>query len=297
VTTPATLAADPVLAALEAAPFALTRPAEQRLPFVFAVPHAGRTYPPSFVAASALSPLALRRSEDAYVDELFESVAALGCPLIAALFPRAYVDANRAPVELDPAMFDGVLALPVEAGGPRVAAGLGVIPRVVRDGMPIYRGKLAPADAERRLEHLYRPYHAALAALIDETVRYFGCAVVVDCHSMPSRPAVPEIVIGDCHGAAAGSLLVHHVADAFAAAGFATARNAPYAGGYTTHRHGRREAGVQALQIEINRALYLDEDRIAKGPGFAGIKGRIASVLRQIARFDIAALRRPLAAE
>jgi N-formylglutamate amidohydrolase len=184
-------ATDPILAQLEAEPVRLLRPAEQRLPFVFVSPHSGRLYPPGFIATSQLTPKTLRRSEDAYVDELFEAVTDLGCPFLAATFPRAYVDANRAASELDPDMFDAPLTVAVALPGARVNAGLGVIPRVVRDGVDIYRGKLSAAEAENRLSRLYRPYHAALAALVDETWRRFGCAVVVDCHSMPSVPAVP----------------------------------------------------------------------------------------------------------
>ncbi|GAA0577713.1 N-formylglutamate amidohydrolase [Rhizomicrobium electricum] len=289
---------DPVLAALEAGPFCLIRPDEQRLPFVFASPHSGRTYPESFIARSSLSALALRRSEDAYVDELFDCVAGFGCPLIAARFPRAYVDANRAPGELDADMFAGPLSLPMETPGPRVHAGLGVIPRVVRDGVEIYRARLPTEEAEWRLERLYRPYHTALAALVEQTLARFGCAVVIDCHSMPSMPAVPELVFGDCHGTSATAALTRHVERAFASQGFATARNAPYAGGFTTHLYARRETGVHALQIELNRALYLDEEQIEKTASFAGIKGRLTGALRQVLNFDIAQLRpRRLAAE
>lgn len=277
----------------------LLRPAEQRLPFVFASPHSGRLYPPDFIAQSRLTPEALRRSEDAYVDELFEAVTDFGCPFLAAEFPRAYVDTNRAASELDPAMFDAPLAVAVAVPGARVNAGLGVIPRVVRDGVDIYRGKLGATEAENRLNLLYRPYHAALAALVDETWRRFGCAVVVDCHSMPSVPAVPEIVFGDCHGTAISPQLMRHVERAFALQGFATARNAPYAGGYTTHLYARRQIGVHALQIEVNRALYLDEERIAKTSGFAGVKGRLIAALQRVLEFDLAHLhpRRPAAAE
>lgn len=289
---------DPILAALEAGPVCLIRPGEQRLPFVFATPHSGRTYPESFVAASPLSALALRRSEDAYVDELFACVTGFGCPLLAAQFPRAYVDANRAAGELDTEMFSGPLTVAVDPAGPRVHAGLGVIPRVVRDGVEIYRDKLRPQDAEWRLMRLYRPYHATLATLVEETLARFGCAVVIDCHSMPSIPAVAEMVFGDCHGTSVSSALMRHVERAFAGQGFATARNAPYAGGFTTHLYARREAGIHALQIELNRALYLDEERVAKTASFAGIKGRLASALRQVLSFDVAQLRpRRLAAE
>lgn len=290
---------DPVLARLEKSPVRLVRPPVQRLPFVFASPHSGRTYPQDFVTASALSPLALRRSEDAYVDELFGAVVEFGCPFVTAEFPRAYVDVNRAPGELDPDMFDAPLEVAVETPGPRVQAGLGVIPRVVRDGIGIYRGRLDPGEAERRLALLYRPYHAALATLVEETWQRFGCVVVIDCHSMPSIPAVPEMVFGDCHGTAATPALIRHVERAFSAQGFATARNAPYAGGYTTHLYARRDVGVHALQIEINRALYLDEEAVTKAARFAGIKGRITAALRQLLAIDTTQLRpsRPEAAE
>ena len=293
------LPSDPVLAQLEASPVRLVRPDEQRLPFIFASPHSGRLYPPDFVASSGLSPVALRRSEDAYVDELFKAVTGLGCPLLAAEFPRAYIDANRAAGELDPAMFSAPLRVAVDTPSPRVQAGLGVIPRVVRDGVDIYRGKLAPLEAEARLGRLYRPYHAALTELVSETWEQFGCAVVVDCHSMQSVPAVPEIVFGDCHGTAASPLLIRHAERAFAAQGFITARNAPYAGGYTTRRYAQREGGVHALQIEINRALYLDEVEVAKTGRFAAIQGRISAALRQLVEFDLLLLRprRPMAAE
>src|SRR5579872_5862927 len=229
---------DAALALLFAEPFRLTRPARQTLPFIFASPHSGRTYPGSLLAGSRLDPVALRRSEDAFVDELFGAVTNLGAPLIAARFPRAYCDANRAPGELDAAMFTGPLAVEVDAPTPRVAAGLGMIPRIVRDGAEIYVRKLAPADADLRLRFLYRPYHAALAALAAETIAQFGVAIVVDCHSMPSALSVPDIVLGDRFGAAAPALLTGWAEDAFAQAGFSTTRNTPYAGGYTTMLYG-----------------------------------------------------------
>lgn len=290
---------DAVLAALEARPYRVVRPSRQTSPFVFASPHSGRQYPPSFVAASRLSPNILRRSEDAYVDELFDAVARLGAPMIAAQFPRAYVDVNRAPGELDPQMFDAALAVAVDAPSPRVAAGLGVIPRVVREGADIYRGKLDPADAATRLARLYRPYHAALAQLVEETFEQFGCAVVVDCHSMPSQPAAPMIVLGDCYGASAAPALLCRAERAFAGCGFSVARNTPYAGGYTTHFYARREAGIQALQIEVNRALYLDEERVEPTGRFADVRARIASALADVVSMEAEHLRpqRPLAAE
>jgi len=185
------------LADLHARPYMIQTPAERLVSFIFASPHSGRIYPESFLRLTRLSGVSLRRSEDAYVDQLFAEVASLGAPLIAARFPRAYLDANRAPGELDAAMFDAPLRLPVEQASSRVSAGLGVIPRVVRDGAEIYRGKLEPKDAEERLSRLHRRYHATLASLVRETRTHFGATVVIDCHSMPSAAGAPDIVLGE----------------------------------------------------------------------------------------------------
>jgi N-formylglutamate deformylase len=285
------VAADSGLAALFAEPFKIHRPARQSLPFVFASPHSGRLYPASFVAASRLGATALRRSEDAFIDELFAGVLALGAPLIAARFPRAFVDVNRAPAELDGAMFDGPLGVDVDAPGPRVNAGLGVIPRIVRDGAEIYRAKLKPCEAQERLARLYRPYHAALAALVEETRNRFGVAVVVDCHSMPSAAAVPDIVLGDRFGAAASPLLMRWAESAFEHCGFSVTRNAPYAGGYTTHLYGRRDSDIHALQIEVNRALYLDEERIERSAGFEKLRAKLTMGLGALTAIDLKGLR------
>jgi N-formylglutamate amidohydrolase len=291
--------ADPVLKALSLQPFRLVRPVRQSVPFIFASPHSGRLYPSRFVAQSRLSPLDLRRSEDAFVDELFDEVTALGAPLLAARFPRAYVDVNRATSELDGRMFETVPAAAAASLSPRAAAGLGVIPRVVREGLEIYPGKLDFAEVEERLAGFYRPYHAALAGLAEETWSRFGAAVVVDCHSMPSNPTAPAIVFGDCFGASAGPSLLRHAERAFETCGFSTARNTPYAGGYTTHCYARREAGFHAMQIEVNRALYMDEERIEKSSNFAAIRQRLTAALAILLRFEAEALRPPppLAAE
>jgi N-formylglutamate amidohydrolase len=290
---------DAVLAALHAEPLCLLRPKQQLVPFVFASPHSGRFYPRSFVGESRLSPLMLRRSEDAFADELFAAVTSLGAPLVCARFPRAYVDVNRAPGELDPEMFDAALACEVDAPSPRVAAGLGVIPRLVREGAEIYRARLAAEEATTRLSSLYRPYHEALARLVEETSRRFGCAVVIDCHSMPSTPAAPGIVFGDCYGTSISPNLMAHAQAAFGEQRFSTARNAPYAGGYTTHLYARRERGIHALQIEVNRGLYLDEERVAMLASFAGVAGRLRTALQSLMGFGWASLvqQRPLAAE
>jgi N-formylglutamate deformylase len=277
---------DPVLDDLHAAPFALVRPGEQRLPLVFASPHSGRLYPAAFLRQSRLSGANLRRSEDAFAEELFESAVELGAPLLSARFPRAYVDANRAPNELDPAMFDGPLPVPADVSSPRVQAGLGVIPRIVRDGAEIYRDRLDPAEAEARLTRLHRPYHAALDRLVRETQAQFGAAIVIDCHSMPSAAAAPDIVLGDRYGTAAAYAVMRRAEQAFQSLGFSVARNTPYAGGYTTHLYGQPARGIHALQVEINRALYLDEERIQPSARFAEIRARLARALSQFAQIE-----------
>jgi N-formylglutamate amidohydrolase len=291
---------DSTLDLLIAEPFRISRPQVQTLPFVFASGHSGRHYPDRLIAESRLDALTLRRSEDAFVDELFAGVAGLGAPMIAARFPRAYCDVNRAASELDPAMFDAALDMPVDAPTPRVAAGLGVIPRIVRDGAEIYAAKLSPREAKLRLSQLHEPYHTALAALAEETSRRFGIAVVVDCHSMPSALSVPDIVLGDRYGGSSPPLLTGWAENAFVGGRFSIARNAPYAGGYTTMLYGRGNRGLFGLQIEINRGLYLDEDRIQRKPGFDALKKRLTEALARLTTIDPALLggrSMPLAAE
>jgi N-formylglutamate deformylase len=279
------------LAALFARPFRLVRPAAQAVPFIFASPHSGRRYPDSLAAASRLDAVMLRRSEDAFVDELFCEAPELGAPLLTAEFPRVFLDVNRGTGELDASMFAAPLGVAVDVPSARVAAGLGVIPRIVRDGADIYRGKLAPEEAKQRLEKLYRPYHQALEALVAETLDRFGVAVVVDCHSMPSALGTPDIVLGDRYGASAAPALSHLAEDAFTREGLSVARNAPYAGGHTTILYGRATEGCHALQIEINRGLYLDEEKIAKKPNFENLKLRLTAALARLTRIDIEALR------
>lgn len=281
---------DAVLAELFAAPFRLARPVRQCVPFVFASPHAGRLYPTSFVEASRLSAMSLRRSEDAYVEELFSAAVELGAPFIAARFPRAYLDANRGPAELDALMFDGSLTLNVDPPSARVAAGLGVIPRIVRDGAEIYREKLSPDDAEARMTRLYRPYHATLARLVEDTYAQFGTCVVVDCHSMPSAAAIPEIVLGDRYGTSSVPSLMRRAEIAFESHAFTVQRNVPYAGGYTTMLYGRPARGIHAVQIEINRAAYLDEERIVPGTRFSDVRARVGAALAELVTIDRALL-------
>jgi N-formylglutamate amidohydrolase len=272
-------------------PFALRRPTQQTLPAVFASPHSGVDFPAEFLAAARLDPSSLRRSEDCYVDELFAAAPRLGAPLLSALFPRAFVDANREPLELDPHMFEDPLPPEANTASPRVAAGLGVIARVVATGEEIYGRKLRFAEALARLERYYRPYHAMLGTLIAETKRRFGHCVLVDCHSMPSvggpteRDAGRErvdVVLGDCRGSSCAAALMDLAEGALRRLGYAVARNDPYSGGFVTQHYGRPGEGVHALQIEINRALYLDEATLARGPGFARIVADMSELVRAL---------------
>jgi N-formylglutamate amidohydrolase len=284
----------------ESGPFRLDRPVRQTVPFLFASPHSGRNYPASLLERSRLDATTLRRSEDAFVDELFAGAVGLGAPLLAAQFPRAFLDVNRSMAELDAGMFAAPLDVPVDTPSPRVAAGLGVIPRIVRDGAEIYRGKLDSAEADTRLTQLYRPYHRTLAALMEETRARFGAAVLIDCHSMPSALSVPDIVLGDRYGASAAPQLTSRAEAAFTREGFSVARNTPYAGGYTTALYGRVASGCHALQIEINRALYLDEDKIAKKAVFESVRIRLTRAMEFLTAIPLSQLGgrpMPLAAE
>lgn len=281
---------------------AIDAPGEQRIGLVFASPHSGRSYPAEFVAASALDPLSLRRSEDAFVDVLFAAAPRLGAPLLKALFPRALLDPNREPWELDPAMFDAPLPEFVNTESPRVAAGLGTIARVVAAGAEIYRSKLSFDEARRRIENLYRPYHDALARLVGQTRARFGTCILVDCHSMPSMggPAdtdhgTPRVdfVLGDCFGTSCAAAVTLAAEETLRGLGYRVVRNAPYAGGHTTRYYGQPAEGVHALQIEINRRLYMDESTHRRRLGeFARLQshiGELVAALGALGPRDLAA--------
>lgn len=273
-----------IIATPALAPLDLRRPGARVLPLVVASPHSGSDYPPAFVAASRLDPQTLRRSEDAFVDEIFSGAPSLGAPLLAARFPRAYLDVNREAWELDPAMFADALPDYVNSRSPRVRMGLGTIARVVASGEEIYSAKLSFADAKERVDSLYRPYHAALARLVEETASQFGFCLVVDCHSMPSGASgvgrdSADIVLGDCHGASCAPQLVEAARCYLSQRGFAVALNAPYAGGFTTGYYGRPRQRCHALQIEINRAIYMDEHSYRRRAGFNELREAMAGLI------------------
>ena len=274
------------------APWRMLAPVRQTAPVVFASPHSGRDYPPEFVASSRLGVIDLRRSEDAYMDEIFAAAPDYGAPLLCAQFPRAYVDANREAFELDPAMFADDLPDYVNTSSPRIAAGLGTIARVVNDGEDIYGAPLRFNDAKRRIEDLYQPYHNALEELVQATKKRFGGCLLVDCHSMPSnaRPGNggngADVVLGDCFGTACAAAITDIAQGALEGMGFAVMRNKPYAGGFTTRHYGRPKLGIHVLQIEINRGLYMDEKRVRRGAGLPGLKRRIGGLMRALVGID-----------
>lgn len=280
-------------------------PGEPFSPLVFASPHSGRDYPGELLRNSRLDRHALRQSEDSYVDLLFDEAPHFGAPLLRALFPRAYVDVNRSRDELDPRMFADDVPKSADSRSSRVIAGLGVIPRIVADGQDIYARKLYYLDARRRLAACYDPYHAALRGLIDAARARFGCAILIDCHSMPSaggapfRPGEPRIdfVLGDRFGSSCAPSIVRFVEDILTGFGYQVARNAPYAGGYVASSYGRPRSGVHALQIEINRALYLDERRIARTEGFDPLRRNMIALMERLTAFDAEDLRSAQAAE
>jgi N-formylglutamate amidohydrolase len=276
--------------------FVIESPVRQTVPAVFASPHSGRHYPAEFIAASRLDATALRRSEDAFIDQLFAAVPAHGAPLLSARFPRAYVDANRDPFELDPDMFEDRLPDYADIASPRVAAGLGTVARVVASGADIYRAKLRVAEALDRIEACYKPYHAALAGLVEDTHRKFGVCLLVDCHSMPSVGGPMDrdpggrrvdMVLGDRHGAACAPEIIKLTERTLSGLGYKVLRNAPYAGGYTTRHYGRPSVGIHAMQIEINRALYMDEARICRSDGFSALAADLAVLIRVLTRIDV----------
>jgi N-formylglutamate amidohydrolase len=250
-----------------AMPFEIFEPDVLVTPLVFNSPHSGRVYPKRFLQGSRLDALTLRRSEDAFVDELFAPCLGIGAPLMRANFPRAFLDLNREPFELDPLMFEGRLPAFANTRSLRVAGGLGTIPRVVGDSQEIYKGPIAIGEAMARIAALYKPYHRALQDLIERAAGAFGLAVLLDCHSMPSsvaEGAAPDFVIGDRYGASAAPWIVESIENALRQAGYSVRRNKPYAGGFITEHYGAPKDSRHVVQVEINRALYMDERAMEK---------------------------------
>lgn len=269
-------------------PYQVLQPVQQTAPFVLCSPHSGRIYPKHFLEQSRLDPLTLRKSEDSLVDALFSGVAALGAPLIAANFPRAYLDVNREPFELDPELFNETLPDFANSQSVRVVGGLGTIARIVADGEEIYTSRLSLAAGLERISRLYQPFHAALAGLVEATRQRFGYAILIDCHSMPSAGMSgvsgprPDFVIGDRFNASCDPRLSRLLKDSLHALGYDVLLNRPYAGGFITEHYGRPGRGVHAVQLEINRGLYLDENLFAPNAGFDGLKSDLERIAERL---------------
>lgn len=266
-------------------PYSLHLPEALTSGAIFASPHSGRDYPADFLRRSVLDPLRLRSSEDAFVDRLLEPVPTQGATLLLARYPRAFVDLNRGADDLDPALIEGVMR---PSGSARVAAGLGVIPRVVSGGRAIYSGKLTRGEAEARLAQVWQPYHACLQRLLRERRERFGRALLFDLHSMPSEaldgqvPRGTDVVLGDRYGSSASAELVSATEAIFRGAGLRVSRNVPFAGAYVAQRYGRPSDGCHVLQIEINRALYMDEARVLPRGDFAVFAGLMQRITAQL---------------
>ncbi len=278
-------------------PYEVLEPAECQGPVLFNSPHSGSTYPRAFLTASRLDISTLRRSEDSFVDDLIVGVVKHGFPLMRAHFPRCFVDVNREPYELDPRMFEGRLPSFANTRSMRVAGGLGTVARVVGDAQEIYDQRIPVDDALRRIESLYKPYHRSLRRLFSKLHRDFGAAALVDCHSMPStasqrgeRPR-PEFVLGDRYGTSCVGIVSETVEQTLRSLGYNVSRNKPYAGGFITEHYGNPAAGLHAIQLEINRALYMDERRYERSRNFARVAGDLEALARRLGEIPLEELR------
>jgi N-formylglutamate amidohydrolase len=287
---------DPIVAELDP-PFEILEPQAIAAPFVFNSPHSGRVYPRTFLATARLDLATLRRSEDSFVDELVAGVVGRGQPLVRAHFPRCYVDVNREPYELDPRMFEGRLPSFANTRSMRVAGGLGTVARVVGDSQEIYDQRLPVDDALRRIECLYKPYHRALRRLLGRVHAEFGAAALIDCHSMPSTAGAKEerpradIVLGDRYGTSCVGAISETIESTLRELGYLVSRNKPYAGGFITEHYGNPAAGLHSIQLEINRALYMDERRYQRSANFSHVAADLVVLADRLAALPIEELR------
>jgi N-formylglutamate amidohydrolase len=278
-------------------PYEVLEPADCRGPVLFNSPHSGSTYPRAFLAASRLDIGTLRCSEDSFVDELIAGVVTFGFPLMHAHFPRCFIDVNREPYELDPRMFEGRLPSFANTRSMRVAGGLGTVARVVGDAQEIYDQRIPVDDALTRIESLYKPYHRSLRRLFSKLHRDFGAAVLIDCHSMPStaghkdeRPR-PEFVLGDRYGTSCVGAVSETIEQTLRGLGYSVSRNKPYAGGFITEHYGNPAAGLHAIQLEINRALYMDERHYERSRNFARLAADMETLARRLGEIPLEELR------
>ncbi|MBS7541153.1 N-formylglutamate amidohydrolase [Ancylobacter lacus] len=281
----------PVVAETVDPSYELVEPAAARAPILFNSPHSGLVYPRSFVEQARLDLPTLRRSEDSFVDELFRDVVGLGLPFMRAHFPRCYLDLNREPYELDPRMFEGRLPAFANTRSMRVSGGLGTIARIVGESQEIYGRRIPVDDAIERIEALYKPYHRTLRRMMVQMQRAFGVALLVDCHSMPSSNGRDErmrtdIVLGDRYGTSCAPFVTDALERELTRRGYVVVRNKPYAGGFITEHYGNPASGMHAVQIEINRALYMDERSYVPSPRFAQVRADLLAVAQELAGLD-----------
>lgn len=285
--------------------FEVFEPEHRDTPFVLNSPHSGRIYPVSFLEQSRLNNLSVRKSEDFLVDALVAGGVTHGMPMLKANFPRAFLDVNREPYELDPKMFEGKLPDYANTRSIRVASGLGTIAKIVAEGEMIYSGKVPVEDALSRIEDIYRPYHATLRRLLAKTHVKFGFSVLIDCHSMPSNGGQasfvpkPDFVLGDRFGSSCNASITHGAKNLLQQMGYNVEINKPYAGGFITEHYGRPHNGLHALQIEINRGLYMDEIRMLPNAGFDAFGEDMTVFFKQLKglQWDDLHGSQPLAAE
>lgn len=267
-------------------PYTLEVPLAGRVPVLMASPHSGKIYPDCVTQALKVDLMSVRRIEDAHVDRLYDHAPQNGVTLLAARYARTVTDLNRDARELDPDMFSDGLPRPCGMPTPRVTAGLGSLPRIAASGQEIYARKLTRKEGEDRLSQIHDKYHERLQLELQSLRLRHGLAVLIDCHSMPSKQPgqkdLPDIILGDRFGASCDAKLTSRVERAFKASGLSVKRNAPYAGGFTTRRYGRPKQGIHALQIEINRALYMDEGTLELHDGFDRLRDTLMQVTTDI---------------
>ncbi|MCF6343498.1 MAG: N-formylglutamate amidohydrolase [Devosiaceae bacterium] len=291
-------------------------------PLVFNSAHSGSDYPKRFLEMSKLDKVSIRLSEDAYVNDLFSRAPHLGAPLLHAHFPRAYLDVNREPYELDQTMFAEKLPSNYNINSPRVKSGIGTLAKIVAQNKNIYSKKLTIEDAHMRIEGIYRPYHLTLQKLLTKTLERFGIALLIDCHSMPnlSRPnlshssqlkidnslpkfmqsnfpaakerTAPDIVLGDRHGTTCSKIIVDVIESHFSGNGLKVSRNRPYAGGFITNSYANPAHNIHAIQIEISRHLYMNEATFIKATNYNALKQIIDNLIKSLINLDIATLAR-----
>jgi N-formylglutamate amidohydrolase len=275
-------------------PFEIVAPEEWTAPAVFNSPHSGRDFPEDFLRQTRLPLMSLRKSEDCFIDEIFLSCVNHGAPMLRALVPRSYIDLNREPYELDPRMFSSELPGYANTGSPRVAGGLGTIPRIVSEGEDIYRGRLEFSEVRKRIEQIYIPYHRTLSALTAAVLAKAGEVLLVDCHSMPATATahvappgsgMVDIVLGDRFGASCAEDISAFVEERLQRHGLKVLRNKPYAGGFITQNHGAPHRGQHALQVEINRGLYMNEASLEKTADFQRIMAVIEDMVSALLPF------------